>query len=82
MSNKFAPLRLRGLKAGEIHEIDSVTGAVGFLYSLWPRSGGDQRALAEQACRQALAGDISPEAAREAFFKAALEADIIEPSSD
>jgi hypothetical protein len=78
MSDEFEPIRLEGPKVGQIHEIATVTAALGFLYSLWPRATGEKRAAAEQACRQALAGDITPEEARKVFYHAALEAGILE----
>lgn len=82
MTDKFTPIRLRGLRSEEVHEIDSCTSAIGFMYSLWPRKTGEKRASAEQACRQALAGDITPDEARLAFYEAALEADILDQPKD
>jgi hypothetical protein len=51
---------------------------LGFLYSLWPSHTVEQKAAAEEACHKALAGDISAEQARQVFYEAAVEADILE----
>jgi hypothetical protein len=78
MSDQFQPIRLEGPKQDEIHEITSVKEALGFLYSLWPGHTGEQKAAAEEACQRALTGDISVEQARQVFYDAAVEADILE----
>jgi Protein of unknown function (DUF982) len=43
----------------------------------WPRPGGAQHRAAAEACLQAMAGEISPEAVRQAFMEAAREAGIL-----
>lgn len=76
MSEEFAPIRLEGPRPDEIHVIDTLADALGFLYGLWPGET-PKRALAEQACMEALAGAIEPAAARQAFYEAALEAGLL-----
>lgn len=76
MSEEFAPVRVEGPSPSEIHVIDTVADALGFLYSLWPGET-PKRALAEQACVEALAGRITPATARQIFYDAAEDAGIL-----
>ncbi|MET3649064.1 DUF982 domain-containing protein [Phyllobacterium ifriqiyense] len=82
MSDKFAPIYLKDPRLDHAHEITSVTEALGYIHGLWPRHPNSKRETAEQICRQALAGDISTEEARELIYQTAMEADLLEGDED
>jgi hypothetical protein len=65
-------------RIGQLRNVGSVTEAAECLVaSDWPRPHGAQHRAASRACLRALAGEISPEAARRAFMEAAREAGIL-----
>ena len=67
---------IRTSRIGRLRNVGSVAEAAEYLVgSDWPRRGA-QHCAAATACLQALAGEISPEAARQAFIAAAREAGI------
>jgi Protein of unknown function (DUF982) len=69
--NRLVVLETR--RIGQLRNVGSVTEAAECLVaSDWPRPHGPQH----RAASRALAGEISPEAARRAFIEAAREAGV------
>ena len=65
-------------RIGGRRSVGSVREAIECLAGIhWPRPYGAQHRAAERACLRAHAGEIAPEAARQAFMEAAGEAGIL-----
>ena len=65
-------------RVGSQRNVGSVREAAECLIGIhWPRPRGARHRAAEEACLRAHAGEIPPEAARQAFVEAAREAGIL-----
>jgi Protein of unknown function (DUF982) len=65
-------------RVGSQRNVGSVREAAECLVGIhWPRPGGAHHRAAAEVCLQAMAGEILPEAARQAFMEAAREAGIL-----
>jgi hypothetical protein len=65
-------------RVGSQRNVGSVREAAECLIDIhWPRPRGPKSRAAERACLRAHAGEIAPEAARQAFMEAAGEAGIL-----
>jgi hypothetical protein len=65
-------------RVGSQRNVGSVREAAECLIGIhWPRPRGPKSRAAERACLRAHAGEIAPEAARQAFMEAAGEAGIL-----
>ena len=74
--DRLVVIKTRG--AGTAARIGSVREAANCLIaSEWPRPHGPKYIAAVRACHDALAGEVTTEAARQAFIAAAAEAGIL-----
>jgi hypothetical protein len=64
-------------RVGSRRNVGSAREAAKILLDKWPRPRGSAYVAALQACFAALAGEILPEAARQAFMDAAREVGIL-----
>jgi hypothetical protein len=65
-------------RVGSRRNVGSVREAAACLLDeKWPKPRGPKSRAAAEACLQALAGEILPEAARQAFIAAAREAGVL-----
>ncbi|MGX9119586.1 DUF982 domain-containing protein [Mesorhizobium sp. BHbsci] len=62
---------------GTIRHISNAQQAVELLTGQWRDAGSLQHGAALRACRRAMSGDVTTEAAREAFVGAAREAHVL-----
>lgn len=70
------PVTFETQRLGQYRTISSAAEAARVLLDEWPTDNGKAYTKAKAACLAALAGDGDAEAARQAFLRAADEADI------
>lgn len=75
-ASAFAPVRLIVRESGSHRVVSNLKDAAVMLLQEWPDDDGEEYVIAVKACADALTGQVTLEAFRQAFLKAALEARI------
>lgn len=70
------PVQIELRKIGHYRVVTNTREAVECLMVRWPKNGGPAQAAARRICFDVLDGNLPPEAARQAFVDAAVEAGI------
>ncbi|WP_421581148.1 DUF982 domain-containing protein [Shinella sp. M31] len=70
------PITFETNKLGKYWTVTSTAEAARALMDKWPANAGEAYEAALRTCLAAMEGDEAPDAAREAFLRAAEEADV------